>query len=100
MVFTANLIHSRHLHLFLKETSLIMLMSNFSLGRVLGNAFGCFLFNLGLLLSVNRMENILGRRPTNFSMGTPWVLSFIFPNTFLFLALYRKWCLEHSEVSK
>ena len=95
MVFTANLIHSRHLHLFLKETSLIMLMSNFSLGHVLGNA--C---DLGLLLSVNRMENILGRRPTNFSMGTPWVLSFIFPNTFLFLALYRKWCLEHSELPK
>ena len=35
MVFASNLIQSRHLKLFLKETSLAILMSDFSLGYIL-----------------------------------------------------------------
>ena len=78
-----------------------MLMSKFWLGHVLGNALAAF-FSTGLLSIVNRprMEYMLGRKPTNFSIGTLWVASFIFHSTFLFHALYRKWSLEYSEVSK
>ena len=54
MVFASNLIHSRHLTLFLKEASLVILMSDFSLGHILRNAFRCFLFHLFAIFTAHR----------------------------------------------
>ena len=61
---------------------------------------GCFLFNWFVVFSEQAQDGVHVGSKANFSIGTLWVASFIFHSTFLFHALYRKWSLEYSEVSK